>query len=226
MGAVTVATATGVAGFVARAEVLGAEVRQADSEEAGLDLIRDGAARFAVTESARSRFPTMGQALQPSSVGHRDQPSSGGQVQQPSSGGQADRPSGDTSGTPADVVAGAVFAVAETGSVVLDEPQNDRGRCFLADRLWVLVREQDILASLDEAMQRMRELVRAGAHHPLLMSGPSRTADIERVLTVGVHGPRAVTIVVVAPSTPSSTRPSSQPSTQPSDRPSSQPASA
>jgi L-lactate dehydrogenase complex protein LldG len=29
------------------------------------------------------------------------------------------------------------------------------------------------------------------------MSGPSRTADIERVLTIGVHGPKALVIVVI-----------------------------
>jgi L-lactate dehydrogenase complex protein LldG len=96
-----------------------------------------------------------------------------------------------------EVVAAAEFAVAETGSVAVNEPADDRGRCFLAERLWLLVPEQALLSTLDEALQRMGELIRSGATHPLLMSGPSRTADIERVLTIGVHGPRALVIVVV-----------------------------
>jgi L-lactate dehydrogenase complex protein LldG len=29
-----------------------------------------------------------------------------------------------------------------------------------------------------------------------LVTGPSRTADIERVLTIGVHGPRRLIIVI------------------------------
>jgi len=33
------------------------------------------------------------------------------------------------------------------------------------------------------------------------VSGPSRTADLEMRQTIGVHGPRSVDVVVVAPST-------------------------
>jgi L-lactate dehydrogenase complex protein LldG len=95
------------------------------------------------------------------------------------------------------VLAAAAFAVAETGSVGLDEPRLDRGACFLAEHLWVLVRATDVLPTLEPALERMHTLVHSGARHPLLMSGPSRTADIERVLTVGVHGPRKLTIVIV-----------------------------
>ncbi len=104
------------------------------------------------------------------------------------------------SGNEQEVVAAGEFAVAETGSVLVNEPAGDRGRCFLADRLWVLVPETELVASLDEAVQRIGELVQGGATHPVLMSGPSRTADIERVLTIGVHGPRALVIVVVGSS--------------------------
>ncbi len=97
----------------------------------------------------------------------------------------------------ADVVVWGEFGVAETGSVLINEPADDRGRCFLADRLWVLVPESELVATLDAALARIGQLVHGGARHPVLMSGPSRTADIERVLTIGVHGPRALVIVVV-----------------------------
>jgi L-lactate dehydrogenase complex protein LldG len=96
-----------------------------------------------------------------------------------------------------EVVAAAEFAVAETGSVALNEPPDDRGRCFLAERLWLLVPERDLVATLDEALSKIGQLIQAGSGHPVLMSGPSRTADIERVLTIGVHGPRALVVVVV-----------------------------
>ena len=97
----------------------------------------------------------------------------------------------------AEILTVAEFAVAETGSVALDEPAADRGACFLSERLWLLVSERDIVSTLEQGIRRMRDLVRAGARHPMLMTGPSRTADIERVLTIGVHGPRALVIVIV-----------------------------
>jgi L-lactate dehydrogenase complex protein LldG len=99
------------------------------------------------------------------------------------------------------VVAAAEFAVAETGSVAINEPAEDRGKCFLAERLWLLVPEADLVPTLDVALERIGDLIAKGAPHPVLMSGPSRTADIERVLTIGVHGPRALVVVVVGNTT-------------------------
>lgn len=102
----------------------------------------------------------------------------------------------------AQVVGRARFAVAETGSVVLAASNEDRGACFLADRLWLLLSEEAIVPTLDEALSRVQALVREGAPYVTFMSGPSRTADIERTLTIGVHGPRALTVVVIGGEAP------------------------
>ena len=157
--------------FTVRAEVLGAAVIRTASEETAANLITERASSFVCTASVARRFS--GVAASAGSTPNRDAEHA------------------------REVVAAGEFAVAETGSVALNEPQHDRGLCFLAERLWLLVRASDVVPRLDEAMQRLRDLVAGGAAHPLLMSGPSRTADIERVLTVGVHGPRAVVIVVI-----------------------------
>ena len=154
--------------FTAKAELLGAAVMRTSSQATAVTLLDEAAPGYACTAHTAERYPALGAAA------HQ---------------------AGDA--TASEVVTVAEFAVAETGSVAINEPSADRGRCFLAERLWILVSEDALVPTLDVAMQRLGDLIRAGAVHPLLMSGPSRTADIERVLTIGVHGPRALVIVVV-----------------------------
>jgi L-lactate utilization protein LutC len=96
-----------------------------------------------------------------------------------------------------DHVALGLFAVAETGSVGVALPRAERGAALLAERLWLLVPATDLVATLDEALARVEALVRDGRPYVTLMTGPSRTADIERALTVGVHGPRELHVVLV-----------------------------
>ncbi len=64
----------------------------------------------------------------------------------------------------------------------------------------VLVREQRIVPMLDDAGTRLRELTQAGPdqrHYLSFVTGPSRTSDIERVLTIGVQGPKTLCVIVV-----------------------------
>jgi L-lactate dehydrogenase complex protein LldG len=96
-----------------------------------------------------------------------------------------------------DLIAAGLFAVAETGSVAVALPRSERGAALLSERLWLLVPASELVASLDEALARIESLVRGGRPYVTLMTGPSRTADIERALTVGVHGPRELHVVLV-----------------------------
>jgi L-lactate dehydrogenase complex protein LldG len=96
-----------------------------------------------------------------------------------------------------DRVADGLFAVAETGSVVVSWPRDERGRALLAERLFLLVRDDQVVPTLDMALTRIEALIREGRSYVTLMTGPSRTADIERALTVGVHGPRELHVVLV-----------------------------
>lgn len=94
------------------------------------------------------------------------------------------------------VVLGQV-GVAETGSVVIVEPTDDRACCLLAEHLVVVLPQERLIPTLPEALAAAHSLAAAVRAPVLLLSGPSRTGDIERVLTIGVHGPAALTILVV-----------------------------
>jgi L-lactate dehydrogenase complex protein LldG len=96
-----------------------------------------------------------------------------------------------------DHVAEGLFAVAETGSVAVAWPRDQRGAALLAERLFLVVQADTIVASLDDALAQVEGLVRDGRPYVTLMTGPSRTADIERALTVGVHGPRELHVLLV-----------------------------
>jgi L-lactate dehydrogenase complex protein LldG len=103
----------------------------------------------------------------------------------------------------------AAFGVAETGSVALAsaEPE-DRLVGMLPAVHVVLLPESALVAGLDEASERLAAGARLSvtvpgtAAHPAtpyvsLVTGASRTSDIERVLTIGVHGPRALHVVLL-----------------------------
>lgn len=96
-----------------------------------------------------------------------------------------------------DRVVDGLFAVAETGSVAVALPRSERGEALLSERLWLLVPANELVPTLDEGLARIEALVREGRPYVTLMTGPSRTADIERALTVGVHGPRELHVVLI-----------------------------
>lgn len=99
-------------------------------------------------------------------------------------------PSGETKGSDATIRAGltgALAAVAGTGTLVLVGGAGQPLTASLLPELHIaLLRQADIYEDLSAVFQ-LRELREASA--AVLVSGPSRTADIEMTLTIGVHGP-------------------------------------
>jgi L-lactate dehydrogenase complex protein LldG len=84
------------------------------------------------------------------------------------------------------------LAVAETGSVLLAALSGRSRLNSLAPPTHVvLVRQADIVASLDEALARL------SPQTSVLVTGPSRTADVEGVMVMGVHGPRSLWVVPI-----------------------------
>jgi len=93
----------------------------------------------------------------------------------------------------------ARLAVAETGSVLLSEPTlADRAVGLLTTVNVIVCPTNALVPSLVDAAPVLREIaLQPGGGYATLVTGPSRTADIELSLTVGVQGPARVLTLFV-----------------------------
>jgi L-lactate dehydrogenase complex protein LldG len=91
----------------------------------------------------------------------------------------------------------ADFALADTGTLVfLTESRESRLISLLPPRHIAVIERDKILTSLDELLSRVPHPgVQSSAM--VLITGPSRTADIEMRLVRGVHGPGEITVIIV-----------------------------
>lgn len=91
----------------------------------------------------------------------------------------------------------AECALADTGTIVfLSESGQARLLSLLPPRHIAILERDRILSSLDELLSVIpRPALKSSAM--VLITGPSRTADIEMRLVRGVHGPGEITVVIV-----------------------------
>ena len=97
-------------------------------------------------------------------------------------------------------VTGVDYAIAETGSCVLMPRRGVSRLVSLLPPVHVAVVERgQVLPGLDElfALCRADFLRGAAGSYVTLISGPSRSADIEYTLVTGVHGPGEVHMLLV-----------------------------
>jgi L-lactate dehydrogenase complex protein LldG len=89
--------------------------------------------------------------------------------------------------------------VARTGSIVV-APATASGRrlSIYPDQHIVLARPSQVVAEIGDALRAVQ--ARYGAQLPSMLSlttGPSRTADIEKTLVLGAHGPRRLSLFLL-----------------------------
>jgi L-lactate dehydrogenase complex protein LldG len=99
-------------------------------------------------------------------------------------------------------ISGVDALIAESATVALRAgPGRPRLASLLAPVYIAVARRAQLVRGLGEALARLRETygrdILEDASALTLITGPSRTADIELTLTLGVHGPREVHVVIV-----------------------------
>ena len=94
------------------------------------------------------------------------------------------------------VMTGATVAIAETGTVVLQNAlgQGRRAITLVPDYHLCVVRVEDVVETVPEAIARLQNTAGLAT---TFVSGPSATADIEMTRIKGVHGPRSLDVVLV-----------------------------
>lgn len=92
------------------------------------------------------------------------------------------------------VLVKADAAIAETGSVCIHNGQIPSPTLFLCDHLIVLIDTSSLLAYLEDYWQKTDPHIASAIH---IISGPSRTADVEQSIHIGAHGPREVSCLLL-----------------------------
>lgn len=96
----------------------------------------------------------------------------------------------------------AEAAIAASGTVMLSSGRGKgRSVSLLPDHLLALVPAGALRPTLAEALADLAQRTRGGdiPQNVVLITGPSKSADIEQQLIQGVHGPRTVHALLVAP---------------------------
>jgi L-lactate dehydrogenase complex protein LldG len=96
------------------------------------------------------------------------------------------------------------YAIAETGTIVLSSDEPNALLVSLLPPVHIaILRSSQIAASLDEVISKLStERINRGdpggpSRSLTLITGPSRTSDVELVLSIGVHGPKELHVIIL-----------------------------
>ncbi len=97
------------------------------------------------------------------------------------------------------VLVEAFAGVAETGSVVMcSGEQTPVSLNFLPDHFLCVVHKNSIVNHLEDVWEKLRQEETSLPRAINIITGPSRTADVEQIIQMGAHGPRKVHLLLLA----------------------------
>lgn len=97
----------------------------------------------------------------------------------------------------------ADHAIAETATLVQDSSSEDLRIATMLSEIHIAVLPASRIRPDAMALEaELKDSLQAPPRYLAFISGASRTADIERVLTIGVHGPQELHVLVLPEETP------------------------
>lgn len=92
----------------------------------------------------------------------------------------------------------ATAAIAETGSVVMRSSQETPTEAnFLPDNFICIVQKGTLLAHMEDLWTLLGQQHDKPPAVVNIISGPSRTADVEQTIQLGAHGPRRMHVIIL-----------------------------
>jgi L-lactate dehydrogenase complex protein LldG len=92
----------------------------------------------------------------------------------------------------------AFAAIAETGTLMFPSAAvRPTTLNILPDTEIVVLRSSRVVGAYEEAWDLLRAEIGAMPRNVMLVTGPSRSADIEQTLELGAHGPRRLHVVLI-----------------------------
>ncbi len=92
----------------------------------------------------------------------------------------------------------AQWGIAETATLVMDsKSEGIRIASMLSETHVAVIPKSRIVADVESIEEELSVMMNAAPGYVAFISGASRTADIERVLTIGVHGPQELHVLIL-----------------------------
>lgn len=94
-------------------------------------------------------------------------------------------------------ITGCDFLVSNSGSVVVSSLSGPSRLAYVLPRIQVIIaKKEQLYSGLDEALDRMLQKYKKMPSWYSVITGPSRTADIEKTLVLGAHGPKKLIVII------------------------------